>query len=118
MSERHRRRAAGIVEVLAVVLIILILIAFLLPRTTGGKSDQVQKGVAAVAEARDNVCRTNLTLLRQAISVQKATGQNLANLSDLKQTSVETHCAAGGEEYTYNSSTGEVKCPHPGHESY
>jgi hypothetical protein len=98
------------------VLIILVVIAFLIPRFAGQKAGQVKQGVSAAADALPGVCRTNLTLVRQAISVRRATGQSVGRLEDLKEANIETRCVVGGEPYTFDAARGEVKCPHPGHE--
>ena len=42
----------------------------------------------------------------------------MIDLSEMKEISSISKCPVGGEAYTYNPQTGEVHCPHPGHERY
>jgi hypothetical protein len=71
-------------------------------------------------DAKDQVCRSNLASLRQAI--QLATQSNddhpLASLEDTHLGKDMYSCPVGHEPYKYDPATGQVHCVHPGHENY
>jgi hypothetical protein len=69
---------------------------------------------------KDTVCRTNIKQVRQSIQIQMDPVDDIypASLKDLGLGGDFEVCAVGGEAYEYTASTGQVKCPHPGHENY
>lgn len=121
MCFRRALRAFGLIEVLVVVALLLLLAAFLLPRYLGGKTPEGKTVRAPMTAAKDTVCRTNLGTVRQGLETLKAgdpDGQPAPSLAELRLGSEVTRCAVGGEEYLYDPQTGQVRCPHPGHESF
>jgi hypothetical protein len=71
-------------------------------------------------EAKDEVCQSGLRQVRQAITIATDPVENTfpEKLESLRLGSNFTACPIGKEAYVYDPSTGQVKCPHPGHESY
>jgi hypothetical protein len=72
------------------------------------------------AKAQDTVCMSNLSTVRQSIMVVQSSGEDThpSSLADLHLPAESLKCPIGHEAYTYDPSTGEVHCPHPGHEKY
>lgn len=75
---------------------------------------------AAKLTAEDTVCRSNLDQVRQSVLVAQSAGedQHPASINDLKLPKESLICPIGHEAYQYDPSTGQVHCPHPGHEKY
>lgn len=74
----------------------------------------------SAARAKDEVCRNNLSQLRMAIRMemdQDSTPQALADVPGLGA-SFKKCPIRPNEEYIYDATTGQVNCPHPGHERY
>lgn len=130
--ERHRlalRRSSGgfftlIGLLLAIVIIGILLVMYVLPGGTGGAGGTGGTGDTKTiiggtkGRAQDAVCRNNLAQLRAAIGIQAATGSdNPPSLAGLSA-GVDLSCPSGGEPYEYDPSTGQVRCLHPGHESF
>jgi hypothetical protein len=75
----------------------------------------------SAARAKDEVCRNNISQLRMAIRIQHDTDetypQNLSDISgfpaSMLKCPIQPH-----ESYQYDSASGQVTCPHPGHERY
>jgi hypothetical protein len=71
------------------------------------------------ANAQDEVCRSNLTQLRQSLQITSTTEDRFpASLEDTHLGATFYKCPMGGEPYDYNPATGEVHCRHPGHEKF
>ena len=71
------------------------------------------------AQAEDTVCRSNLNQIRMAIQMRRTTeDQPPASLEETKLGENFYKCPLGGERYQYDPSTGNVFCPHLGHEKY
>lgn len=73
---------------------------------------------AAKARAEDEVCRSNLNQVRQAIAVfqtQDPDGAFPRNLEETRLGSSFYSCPIGNEPYVYDPSSGRVVCSHPGH---
>lgn len=73
----------------------------------------------AEAKARDTVCQHNLTQVRESIQIAETGGddQHPGSLQDLHLPSEILKCPIGHEAYVYDPTTGQVHCPHPGHET-
>src|SRR5207302_4229572 len=108
--------------IMVVLVSVMVLAAVMLPRYLGGKTADGKIIKSPKSAAQDVVCRTYLNQVRSAIAVAKTmeTDSNASpkSLAELKLPAEVTHCAVGGEEYVYSPETGEVHCPHPGHEKY
>lgn len=117
------RKACGfsLVELLIVLLIILILAAIILPNYIGGKRPDGKAVRAPVTVAKDSVCQQNIRQVRQAIQAYSAAdpdGKLPQSLTDMRETAPIGRCEVGKEPYLYDSQTGQVRCPHPGHEKF
>ena len=123
------QRGQTLVASLIVVVIILIL-AVVLFKGSGvfggkpvasrpdGKGTTVLGGVRYAA--KDDVCRSNLGQLRSAIQILDSTNDDHppATLQETKLGSDFYSCPVGHEPYQYDPATGQVRCPHPGHQNY
>jgi len=120
-SFRRAARALSLVEILVVLVILVIAAAIVLPRYLGGTMPDGKKIRAPINLAKDTACRTNLNTVRQGIATLQAgdpEGQPAPGLAELRLGSEVTRCPVGGEEYLYDPQTGQVRCPHPGHDNY
>jgi len=115
-------RAFGLVELLVVLVVLIAIAAFVIPRYTGSRVTGVKQAGSPVASARDAVCRTNLGSVRQALAAARAVESEDGppqSLEEVPGVPAELRrCPEGGEPYAYSASTGAVRCPHPGHETY
>jgi len=93
----------------------------------GGESKSPRKdgkgtttmGLAELS-AKDTVCRSNLTQVREALQISESANEEKypENLEDTKLPKEFYSCPLGKEKYLYDPSTGKVSCPHPGHEKF
>jgi hypothetical protein len=93
----------------------------------GGAAGQITSEPAqsipgrAVQKAISEKCKENIRQIRLSIFADKDSngGQYPATLGDaVKGGGYATSCPIGHEQYSYDSETGKVNCPHPGHEDY
>ena len=122
------QRGQTLVASLIVIAIILVLAVVLLRGSgafTGAPASNRADGkgttvVGAVRyEAKDEVCKSNLGQVRQAIQIAAPLDEDFpATLQDTKLPSEFYACPIGKEPYQYDPATGVVRCPHPGHEKY
>jgi competence protein ComGC len=88
-----------------------------MPDRKDGKGKTIYGGV--MMSAKDQVCKSNLSQVRQAIEAAKLSGDgNPAELSGAGIGESFYHCPVGNEPYQYDANTGQVHCPHPGHENF
>lgn len=125
----NRRRGSSLIGVIVAVVIVLVAT---LVFTFGGfgltgkgapqRNDKVGKTLVgrSIARAKDEVCMSNLSQLRQAIEIASDPNDNTrpASIQDTRLGSDFYKCPIGAEPYDYDSQTGKVSCPHPGHEKY
>lgn len=122
-------RGNSLVGLLVVVLIIAVLsVVFMKGGSVfGGPGSSRKDGLgttvpgSAIAAARDEVCRSNLNQVRQSLGIvhdQDTEAKWPATLEETKLGADFYRCPLGHEPYRYNPETGEVKCPHPGHEGF
>jgi hypothetical protein len=74
----------------------------------------------AIMTAKDQACASNLQQVRQGLEAAKLSNGD-SNPSDIKDAGIGDSfyvCPVGGEPYVYDPSTGQVHCPHPGHEKF
>jgi hypothetical protein len=71
-------------------------------------------------KAVDTQCRSNVGQARQAVAIARLdNGDQLpASLDEVKLGEQFLQCPIGKEKYEYDAATGNVTCPHPGHEKY
>jgi prepilin-type N-terminal cleavage/methylation domain-containing protein len=115
------RHGFSLIEILVVMVLLVVAAAFILPHYLGGKTMDGKKVKSPIAAAHEVECSSDLNQVRHAISMGKMMNENEANPSDMASMKLPreiTHCPIGGEEYVYNAQTGEVHCPHPGHERF
>jgi type II secretory pathway pseudopilin PulG len=117
----------ALIELLIVAIIIVVAVSWYLTSArmvgavSGGKpGDYKSTTVPGVAleRAKGVECQNNLQQLRAAIATYQANyGAFPSSLEEL-QSNVPLKCPVGGEDYVYDSSTGQVHCVHRGHEHY
>jgi hypothetical protein len=122
-------RAQTLVATLIVIAIMAVLAVVLLQGSGAfaGKSTSPRKdgkGTTTVGlvkyAAKDDVCRSNLGQVREAIMISRGNADDQPP-QDIKETKLPAEfyvCPVGHEPYIYDSTTGTVHCPHPGHEKY
>ncbi len=120
-----KRRGETLVGLLAVIAIIAILVVvFLNGGGSGGSSRKDGLGSTVPGEvklkAKDEECRSNLGQVRQFIQVALSTSEGgpPSTLDEVHAPAGILNCPIGHEHYTYDPNTGQVHCPHPGHENY
>jgi len=124
------KRGQTLVATLIVIAIMAILAVVLLRGSGALSSGPAQssrpdgKGTttmgAAEWAARDTVCQSNLGQVRAAITILMGANEDHPP-EDIKETKLPKEfyfCPVGKEPYTYDATTGQVHCPHPGHEKY
>ena len=113
----------SLIGMLAALLIMAILFLLVLMPKMKSSSGTRQKTTpqAAMEEAKDVECMSNLRSIREAVVMYKNENDTLpTTLTDLK-IGVRPDffkCPVGGEAYQYDVNTGTVQCIHPGHERY
>jgi len=124
------QRGQTMIASLIVMAIILILAVFLLRGYTNGhlgtgsaRKDKLGNTIpgAAIAGAKDDVCRSNLSQDRAAIQIYHTTNGDEGfppTMDDFRLGNDFEYCPLGHEKYVYNPQTGEIHCPHPGHEKF
>ncbi len=124
--QRLRMRAHsgfGLIEILVVCVLIIVLSSSLAVLYFGhGSGDKANETVhTPIGKANTTVCQSNLTQLRQAITMEQTGDPDSkfpASLHDLKGLPSEfIVCPDGHEPYAYDPATGTVHCVHPGHEN-
>ena len=125
-----RRGSAMVGTLITIAIILVLVVVFMKPScgsalSQGGGSPRPDgKGVTTLglvkAEAQDDVCRENLSQIRQMIQIKQADADDKppASLSELNAPESVLQCPIGHEAYVYDPRTGTVKCPHPGHGKY
>lgn len=124
------RRGFTLISTMITLVIICVLMVVMMQGYGGLMGGPVQstrkdgKGVTtmgnAMVSAKDQVCKSNLANCRQAIEAARMSGSD-GNPPDLKSVGIGEsfyRCPVGNEEYQYDPATGQVHCPHPGHENY
>jgi prepilin-type N-terminal cleavage/methylation domain-containing protein len=118
-----KRRAFSLVEILVVVVIMAIIAAVVMPNYLGGgKTKDGKKAPTPMSRAHDTECKSNIGQVRLSIQAYGASDgeeRKPASLSELRELPASFHkCPVGNEPYQYDATSGQVKCVHPGHESY
>ncbi len=117
----RRVRAFSLIELLVVMVLLIVAAAFLLPHYLGGTTMGGKKVKSPITRAHEVGCMEYIRQFRAAVSMTKMGQENENSAPDLASMRLPyeiTHCPVGNEAYVYNAQTGEVHCPHPGHEGY
>lgn len=117
----RRRQGFSLIEILVVCVLLIALAGSLSYFYLGHSSKKGQPDHTPIGAANSAVCRSNLVSVRQAIAAQQASdtdGGFPKSLDELHLPAEVLQCAVGHEPYVYDPQTGQVHCPHPGHESY
>lgn len=88
------------------------------PPRTDGKGETLVGRVAY--EAKDEVCKSNIGQVRQALQVaaDPVEGTFPGSLEETKLGQSFLSCPIDKTPYTYDPASGRVSCTHPGHEAY
>jgi hypothetical protein len=121
---RCERGWVTLIELMVVTAIIVVVIALLYGRGSGGRvaggetSGQAQTAPGvALEKARGIECQQNLQGLRQAISAYRIDSeQPPASLDEIR--GAAKTCPVSGNPYVYDPQTGTVRCTTPGHENF
>jgi hypothetical protein len=124
------RRGQTLVATLIVITIMAILAVVLLKGSGAFSSGPAQSSRkdghgttvlgAAQYAARDDVCRSNIRQVRDALIIVEASNDDKPP-EDIHETKLPKEfyaCPIGKEPYVYDSTSGQIHCPHPGHEKY
>jgi hypothetical protein len=131
MNRPSKRRHSGQTLIASLIVIAIILVAVVVmfkgSAAFGGKPTNSRKdhlGTTVLGQtqyaAKDDVCLSNLSQLRQSIQVFEASNDDHPPES-LEETKIGAQfysCPIGHEPYRYDPTTGQVHCVHPGHEAY
>jgi type II secretory pathway pseudopilin PulG len=121
-TQRGQTLAASLI-----VIAIIAIAAVVVITGTGGakpkpKADGRGKTVLgnARASAQDGVCKSNLSQARQLLQVAKSTDEEtvFTSVAQIPGATGVAKCYVGKEDYVLNPQTGEISCPHLGHEKY
>ncbi len=131
LSLQRGRSQAGQTLVASLIVIAIIMVALVVMfkgnAAFGGKPENSRKdglGTTVLGQtryaAKDDVCRSNISQLRQAIEVFESTNDDHPpqSLTETKIGNDFYQCPIGHEPYQYDPATGKVHCVHPGHETY
>jgi hypothetical protein len=122
---KKQRGQTAIAMLIVVAIILVLVVVFFGVRKSGDSPRPDKKGYTTVGLVRysalDTQCRNDVEQVRLAIKMAHDTGGDEsfpANLEATKLGDSFYKCPVGGEKYIYDPATGEVHCPHPGHEKY
>lgn len=121
MERRVKRGGWSLIELLVVVVILVALAAWLLPRYLGtGKNSPAGSTVQAPIERAHGVeCMNNLRSARTAITMAQQTEERYpASLNELRLGRESLTCPVSKQPYVYDPNTGRVGCPYPPHRSF
>lgn len=121
--------AFSLVGILVSVGIIVAVAAAIIPTYTGAGGGSMAgappgKAASPIQRAESVECRTNLTQVRQAITMYQTSNERVpANIQELGTYGVSSslmYCPVGGSGYTYgyDPRSGRVGCRYAGHERY
>ncbi len=88
------------------------------PARADGKGTTVMG--ASIYKAKDATCQSNLQQLRMSLqaNADPSEGAFPQSLEETRLGPEFLKCPVGGEPYVYDPQTGQVHCPHPGHERF
>jgi len=121
--KRMKTLGFTLINILATIAIILILAGVLYYGIGNSaetqRADKLGKTTIGRAKlrAKDTECQSNLRQVRMMLQMQPEDSP-AQSLQDINLPENFKHCPIGHENYIYDSATGQVTCPHPGHERY
>lgn len=125
------RRGSSLIGILISMLIIVLATVFFVMGGMGPMGIEPMKpradglGETMIGQARytteDTVCQVQLQQIRGLVQlamdhVDEVYPDSLGQVSGMP--TGYDKCPIGKEPYSYDASSGRVKCPHPGHENY
>ncbi|MBL8068606.1 MAG: hypothetical protein JNM28_09160 [Armatimonadetes bacterium] len=123
-----KSRGNSLVGLLAAVAIVILAILFFTTggKFLGGKAEERADGKGetligkSIYAGKDDVCISNLKQLRMGIEIatDQVEGTHPQSIEETKLGAQFYSCPVGGEPYRYDPATGQVRCPHKGHEKY
>jgi Tfp pilus assembly protein FimT len=124
MTNRQQRGQTLVASLVVIAIIAICVVIFLKgTKDTAPKMKADGRGKTTLGNARataqDAVCKSNLSQARQLLTVAKSTDEETVytSVSQIPGATGVSKCYVGKEDYTI-SATGEIKCPHLGHEKY
>jgi type II secretory pathway pseudopilin PulG len=122
MRDVGRRGSWTLIELVVVMVILVALAAWLLPRYLGsGKNSAGQTTIQAPLQRAQGVdCQNNLQQLRAAITMSEQTNERFpASLSELRDIPREMLvCPVSKQPYAYDPRSGRVGCLYPAHRGF
>ena len=126
MNRAGRRGSWTLVELAVVMVILVALAAWLLPRYLGsGKNSPGQTTIQAPIQRAQGVdCRNNLQQIRTAITMSQQSNEHFpVSLNELTTSGSGLSremlvCPETKQPYVYDPRTGQVNCPYPPHRSF
>ena len=122
MRRVARRGSWTLIELVVVMVILVALAAWLLPRYLGtNKATPGQNPIQAPIQRAQGVdCRNNLQQLRAAITMSENTNERFpASLNELSGIPREMLvCPVSKQPYAYDPRTGRVGCLYPAHRGF
>jgi hypothetical protein len=123
-----KRGFTMIATLITVVIILILMVVLMKGEGLGGDNtiDMRKDGLGkttmggAILTAKDAVCQSNLSQVRQALAAARmsSTDGPPQSINEAGLPPNEYVCPVGGEAYVYDPATGQVHCPHPGHEKF
>lgn len=114
-----KRRAFSLIEIMVVMVIIIALAAWLMPRFLSSTKDAHGKTVESpIQRAKSVECTNNLQQIRQSLQMASYSEETPRSLQELRGLPASMlSCPVGKEPYLFDPQTQRVQCQHPGHQS-
>lgn len=123
-SKQSGNSLIGVLVAVVIVIVAVLVFAFggIPGQTKSNRADGKGSTLVgrSILKGQDTKCQTYLGQVRQSIQINTdpVDGFKPQTLQDLNLGSQFYACPIGGEAYDYDPETGDVHCPHPGHEKY
>lgn len=126
MKRRGNTLAATLIVVAIILVLVIVFFTGKAPGMAAAETKPRADGQGKTAPgrvmlaAKDDVCRERLGQVRAGIAVYKSTNpdENPSSIDQIKIGNEFYACPIGKEKYDYDPATGQVHCPHKGHEAY
>lgn len=116
-----------IATLITVAIILILMVVLMKGEGLGGGTVDVRKdGLGkttmggAILSAKDSQCQADLSQVRTALAAARmsSTDGPPQSITEAGLPQTDYVCPVGGEPYSYDPTTGEVHCVHPGHEKF